>query len=89
MRRTGSQSSIVWDIGHAEQLDLKNLLGEFSESIKEANGKVSKILSEYNVDKKLNKGNLELVYKFYVPLILTHSKISYLISDVLKEYLEN
>lgn len=90
VQRNDIRERKVWSIGHQEQTILRILLGELSQSLEIANQRVNytATLGKYKSDRQSNKGNLNLVYRFYIPLIITHTKIMYLISDVLKDYLK-
>lgn len=91
IRRTGSNKRNVWVVDYNDQVRLKKLLGQLIESLEVAATKISfsSLIDDYKVDKKKNKGSLELVYKFYIPMIITHIRVSYLITDTLKHYLDN
>lgn len=81
----------TWSIQYNDQVALRKYLKEMIEILEVANDKLnfSKILGEYRQDKKLNKGNLEVAYRFYIPMIVSYIRVIYLISDILREYLDN
>lgn len=78
-----------WVVGSRDTLFLKEALKSLVGTLDEVVDTIefTAILDEYKKDRRANRRKLELIYRFYVPMIITQVRVIYLIIDILNNYI--